>query len=80
MLTSLGYPSQALVHTASTNVDTKPRMSMHLVYGIREVFTPAVVYQVKSGMTTADHWERLRPLLRADRRHILLDPSSLSRL
>ena len=74
------YLAQALVHTASTNVDTEARMSMHMTYGVREVFTPAVVYQVKSGMTAADHWRRLRPLLRADRRHILLNSSLLPRL
>ena len=68
------------MHTATTNADSSPRMSMHLTYGSREAFTPAVVYQVKSGMTMADHWERLRPLLRPERRYILLDAGAVPRL
>ena len=68
------------MHTATTNVDSEPRMSMHLTFGSREAFTPVVVHQVKSGMTMAEHWERLRPLLRPERRRILLDASAVPRL
>jgi hypothetical protein len=66
----------ALVHALSFNCDIKPRMSMHLSFGRESGLTPMRVKTPKAA-SIAEHWERVRPMLRPERRHLCWQPGSV---
>eukprot|EP01052_Picozoa_sp_SAG31_P007634 SAG31_NODE_367_length_16811_cov_20.811584_5_plen_391_part_00 len=71
-----------LVHALSFNLTNTPRMSMHLTFARRSGLMPDVV---KIGSTAEEHWARLIPLLRKERRHIIAsyrtnDKATIARL
>ena len=68
---SVTVTTTALVHGASTNIDSSPRFSMHLTFAAQEFLLAAYDGLFVGGFAFPRHWAKLAPMLSPERRHLI---------